>query len=33
MCLKNNYIFSNKNSINNGKKMSKSWICNLQVVS
>jgi len=31
--LKNHYIFSNKSSINNGKKTSKRWVCNLQVVS
>ena len=31
--LKNHYMFPSKGSINNGKKTSKRWVCNFQVVS
>jgi hypothetical protein len=31
--LKNNYIISNKTSINNGKNTNEKWICNQQEIS
>ena len=31
--LKNHYMFPSKGSINNGKKMYKRCVCNLQIVS